>query len=213
VQGGVKVFPAAEGNSAGLFLVAPGEAGMEISPPQAKMSCRGVPTADVTLTDCPAVKLSGKEGARPAEEIRCHEHLLFAAVAEGMIHGSLIAAGVHARDHLAGGKPMGRHQEISFKLADSMVFQETARMLIYRCVWLLEQKDPQAPMLASAAKAFAAESAVKAANHAVQIFGQEGVCAGSRAERFYRDSRLMEILGDPTEKHRMFLADRVLQEY
>jgi acyl-CoA dehydrogenase len=108
---------------------------------------------------------------------------------------------------------MGRHQEISFKLADSMVFQETARMLIDRCVWLLEQKDPQAPVLASAAKAFAAESAVKAASHAVQIFGQEGVCAGNRAERFYRDARLMEILGDPTEKHRMFLADRVLQEY
>ena len=175
------------------------------------------------LTDCPAEKLpAGKvtpdlqwaevgNGPAALEWLRCHEHLLFAAVAEGMIHGALVAAGVYARDHQAGGKPLGRHQEISFKLADSMVFQETARMLIYRCVWLMEQQDPQAPVLASSAKAFAAESAVKAAGHAVQIFGQEGFLSGSRAERFYRDAKLLEILGDSTEKQRMFIADRVLE--
>jgi len=94
-----------------------------------------------------------------------------------------------------------------------MLYQETARMLLYRTVWLLESGDPEAAVLASSAKTFASESAVKAAGHALQIAGSEGFQAGSAAERFYRDARLLEILGDPTEKHRMFLADRVLETY
>ena len=208
---GVKIFTAAEGEAAGLFLVAPDAAGMEISPPQVKMGCRGVPTGDVTLEDCPAVKLQAEGAEDPVARLRFHEHLLLGALAEGMISGAMRTAGVYARDTLAGGKPLGRHQEISFKLADTRVFQETARMLIYRAVWLQEQNDPEAPVLASSAKAFASESAVKAADHAMQITGNQGFQAGSQAERIFRDAKLLEILGDPTEKHRMFIADSVLQ--
>jgi butyryl-CoA dehydrogenase len=209
--GGVRIFPASQGDEPGLFRVAPDAAGVEISPAQVKMGCRGVPTGDVTLTDCPATRLPAENGAAALAWLRSHEHLMFAAMAEGMIHGALVASGVYARDHKAGGKPLGRHQEISFKLADGKVLLETTRVLIYRSVWLMEQKDEQAPVLASGAKAFAAEAAVKVAGNAVQIFGQEGFLTGSRAERFYRDVKLLEILGNPTEKHRMFIADRVLE--
>jgi len=208
--GGIGVYPASLGGEPGLYRVKPGAAGLRVSPAQAKMGCRGVPTADVTLTDCPAEKLPAESGSLALARLRCHEHVLYAALCEGLIRGALVAAGVYARDHQAGGKPLVRHQEISFKLADGMVFQESARMLIYRCVWLMEQGDAEAPVLASAAKAFAAESAAKTAAHAVQIFGGDGCLAGSPAERFYRDAKLLEILGDTTEKHRMHVADRVL---
>ena len=207
---GVFVLPAIQGSDAGLFQVLPGVRGLEVSPPQAKMGCRGVPTADVTLTGCPAGKLAAPNGEEALARLRFYEHLLFAAVAEGVIRGAMVAAGVHARDHQAGGKPLGRHQEISFKLADAKVFQETACMLLYRAVWLMEERDPEAPVVASCAKVFAGESAVKAAGYAVQILGDAGCLAGSRAERFYRDAKLLEILGDPTEKHRMYIADSVL---
>ena len=75
------------------------------------------------------------------------------------------------------------------------------------------RKECGAPVLASSAKVFASEAAVKAADWAMQITGQEGYLSGSRAERIFRDAKLLEILGDCTEKHRMFVADQVLAAY
>ena len=86
-------------------------------------------------------------------------------------------------------------------------------MLLHRCVWMMEEKNAEAPVLASSAKVFASEAAVKAADWAMQISGQEGYQSGSRAERIFRDAKLLEILGDCTEKHRMFVADQVLAAY
>lgn len=213
-MGGAMVLNAADGaEQPGLFLVSPEAAGLEISTIQEKMGCRGVSTADVTLTDCTAVRLNCGDGGKAVEMLRSYEHLFLAALSVGMLNVAMITSGVYARDHKAGGKPLARHQEISFKLADSLLFMDTAQVLIHRCVWLMGEKSGEAPVVASCAKTFASESAVKAAGWTVQIMGQEGYSRGSRAERLYRDAKLVEILGDTTERHRMFIADQVLAEY
>ncbi len=210
---GPKILTASVDGAAALFLVSPDASGLEISPAHTKLGCRGVPTADVSLKDCTAVRLAPKDGAGSVVTLRAFEHLLFGAVATGMINAAMVTGGVHARDHQAGEKPLARHQEISFKLAETLLFQETALMLLYRCVWMMEEKNAEAPVLASSAKVFASEAAVKAADWAMQITGQEGYRSGSRAERIFRDAKLLEILGDCTEKHRMFVADQVLAAY
>jgi len=210
---GPKILTASADGTAALFLVLPGAAGIEISPPHTKLGCRGVPTADVSLKDCTAVRLAPDDGPGSVVTLRTFEHLLFGAVATGMINAAMVTAGVHARDHQAGEKPLARHQEMSFKLAEILLFQETALMLLHRCVWMVEERNPEAPILASSAKVFASEAAVKAADWAMQITGKEGYLSGSRAERIFRDAKLLEILGDCTEKHRMFVADQVLAAY
>jgi alkylation response protein AidB-like acyl-CoA dehydrogenase len=210
---GPKILTASADGEAALFLVSPDASGIEISDAQTKMGCRGVPTADVSLRNCSAVRLAPKDGPGSVGTLRAYEHLLFGAVATGMINAAMVTAGVHARDHQAGEKPLARHQEMSFKLAETLLFQETALMLLYRCVWMMEERNPEAPVLASSAKVFASEAAVKAADWAMQITGQEGYQSGSRAERIFRDAKLLEILGDCTEKHRMFVADQVLASY
>ena len=208
-----KILTASLDGVAALFLVSPDAKGIEISPAQAKMGCRGVPTSDLTLKDCPGVRLASGDGAGSVVTLRGVEHLLFGAVATGMINAAMVTAGVHARDRQAGEKPLARHQEISFKLADMLLFQETAVMLLHRCVWMMDEKNTEAPVLASSAKVFASEAAVRAADWAMQITGQEGYHGGSRAERLFRDAKLLEILGDCTEKQRMFIADQVLAVY
>ena len=211
---GASVVSAADSNGQeGLFLVAPGAAGIELSAAQDKMGCRGAPTADLTLTDCHAARLASGDGEKAVALLRAYEHLYLAALSAGMINAAMISSGIYARDHKAGEKPLARHQEISFKLADALVFLDTAQVLIHRCVWLLNENSSEMPVLASCAKTFASESAVKAAGWALQIMGQEGYRRGSRAERLYRDAKLVEILGDPTERHRMFIADQVLAAY
>jgi butyryl-CoA dehydrogenase len=208
-----KILTASVDGTPALFLVPPDAKGVEISAPQSKMGCRGVPTADLVLKDCPGVRLVSGDGEGAVIALRSMEHLFFGAIATGMINAAMVTGGVHARDRQAGDKPLARHQEISFKLADTLLFQETAVMLLHRCVWMMDEKNAEAPVLASSAKVFASEAAVRAADWAMQITGQEGYHGGSRAERLFRDAKLLEILGDCTEKHRMFIADQVLAAY
>ncbi len=211
--GGPILLTASVDGVSGLFWVDPGTSGAGIGPWVPTMGCRGLPTADISLNDCAAVRLAPDGGERPVIALRGVEHLLFGAVAAGMIDAAMVTAGVHARDHRAGEKPLARHQEISFKLAETLLFKETASMLLYRCAWMMNEKMPEAPVLASSAKVFASESAVKAADWAMQITGRQGYRSGSRAERIFRDAKLLEILGDCTEKQRMHIADQVLAAY
>jgi alkylation response protein AidB-like acyl-CoA dehydrogenase len=210
---GPKILTASVDGAAALFLVSSDAPGLEISAAHEKLGCRGVPTADLALKDCTAVRLAPDDGAGSVAALRGFGHLLLGAVATGMIKAAMVTAGVHARDHQAGEKPLARHQEMSFKLAETLLLQETALMLLYRCVWMMEEKNAEAPVLASSAKVFASEAAVKAADWAMQITGRDGYRSGSRAERIFRDAKLLEILGDSTEKHRMFVADQVLAAY
>jgi len=206
----VAVVSACDGNGVpGLFLVDARASGFQVSPPQGKLGCRGVPTANLRLNDCPSALL----GTQAVASVRAQEHLLFAALSAGLIHASMLTAGVYARDTKSGEKPLARHQEVSFKLADMLLFLDTAQILINRCVWLMSQKSRDAEVVASCAKTFASESAVKAAGWALQIMGHVGYERGSVAERLYRDAKLVEILGDSTERHRMFIADQVLAQY
>jgi len=205
---GLTVITARTEQAPALFLVEKGAQGLEISPPQEKVGCRGAPTSDLVFSGCPGVALATGEAA--VSDLRSREHLLLAALAAGITNEAMIRAGVFARDNKAGDKPLARHQEISFRLADMFLFLDTSQMLITRCVWLLDQGSDEAPVLASSAKCFATESAVKAAGWALQVMGQEGCKRGSVAERLYRDAKILEILGGPTERHRMFIADQVL---
>ncbi len=197
----------------GLFLVDAKASGFEVSPPHGKLGCRGVPTGDIQLMECPCTQLHTRGGTSTVTDLRSEEHLLFASLSAGMIRASMVTAGVYARDNKSGEKPLARHQEISFKLADMLLFLDTAQILINRCVWLKSQKSQDAAVVASCAKTFASESVVKATGWALQIMGQAGYMRGSVVERLFRDAKLMEILGDSTEKHRMFIADQVLAQY
>ncbi len=194
----------------GLYLISQGVSGFEVAKTQEKLGCRGLPTADLSLNNCAATVLTETNGEKALSAIRSHEHLMLAAMSAGLINSIMITAGVYARDHEAGGEPIGRHQEISFKLADTYLFFDTSLLLIHRCVWLMMEKHPEAEVLASSAKLFASESAVKSTGWAMQIMAQNGYCHGTKAERLFRDAKLVEILGDTTEKHRMYIADQVL---
>ena len=59
---GPKILTASADDSAALFLVSPDASGLEISPAHTKLGCRGVPTADISLKGCTAVRLAPDDG-------------------------------------------------------------------------------------------------------------------------------------------------------
>lgn len=61
------------------------------------------------------------------------------------------------------------------------------------------------------AKLAASRCATNNAHNCVQILGAKGFVSGD-AERFYRDSRITQIYGGPTDIQKMVIADLIIKE-
>jgi acyl-CoA dehydrogenase len=62
------------------------------------------------------------------------------------------------------------------------------------------------------AKLYATEAAQGVIDKAVQLFGAEGVRAGSIAERLYREIRAMRIYEGATEVQKVVIARQLLKD-
>ncbi|MEM2243996.1 MAG: acyl-CoA dehydrogenase family protein [Archaeoglobaceae archaeon] len=131
-----------------------------------------------------------------------------AAAQLGIAEGAYERALEYAKQRKAFGKPLIEHQAIAFKLADMFTAIETARLLVYKAAWLIDQGAPN-PAISSAAKLYASEVAVKVCYDAVQIFGGYGYSKESDVERFFRDARAGTIYEGTSEIQRLIIA-RVL---
>lgn len=63
----------------------------------------------------------------------------------------------------------------------------------------------------SMAKYAASRCATNNAHICVQILGAKGIVSGE-AERYYRDSRITQIIGGATDIQKLLIADFVLRE-
>ncbi|MGH2561757.1 MAG: acyl-CoA dehydrogenase family protein [Thermomicrobiales bacterium] len=95
-------------------------------------------------------------------------------------------------ERVAFGAPIARQQAIHFKLAELKTQVEAARLLTYRAAALKEAGRPCTEE-AAAAKLFASEVAVRAAEENMQIHGGFGFIEESAVPRFYRDAKVLTI--------------------
>src|SRR5204863_1542887 len=96
-----------------------------------------------------------------------------AAMGVGLAQGCLDHSVRWANQRCAFGQPIARYQAVSFELADLKTRIEAARALVYRSAVLKDAGRPHTEE-AAAAKLFASELAVHAANVAMQIHGGYG---------------------------------------
>ena len=76
----------------------------------------------------------------------------------------------------------------------------------------IDRVTAEADVLASCAKVFAAESATRAADYAMQIFGGHGYLKGGPVERLYRNAKLGELIDGTSEIHRTVIARSVMKK-
>jgi alkylation response protein AidB-like acyl-CoA dehydrogenase len=101
----------------------------------------------------------------------------------------------HARSRTQFGRPIGVYQAVSHTLADTYAETELARSLAYWAAWCVEEDDPEAPVAAAAAKAFAADSAVAACERAIQVHGGIGFTWEHILHRYYKRAQWIEAFG------------------
>jgi len=107
------------------------------------------------------------------------------------------------------GQPIASFQMIQEQIAEMFIEEEAARLLVYRAAWNRDQ-GARNTVEVSTAKYFAAETAVRAANVAVKIFGSYGFSSEYPVERFYRDAKSYQIVEGTSNIQKVIIARSVL---
>jgi alkylation response protein AidB-like acyl-CoA dehydrogenase len=142
---------------------------------------------------------------------RPHVLAALALEAVGVAQRALELGVEHAKTRTQFGKPIGTYQAVSHALADTYVETELARSLAYWAAWCVAEDDPEAPVAAAAAKAFAAEAAVTACERAIQVHGGIGFTWEHVLHRYYKRAQGIEAFAGFGAALRAEVAESLLE--
>jgi acyl-CoA dehydrogenase len=151
----------------------------------------------------PAANLIGEENAGFRAIMRNFnsERLSMAAGAVGFAQACLDDALEWAGQRKTFGRLLAGHQAIRHRLVDMQTRVHAARAMLYDTAWKLKEAPRERTHVAQLAmlKNFATDTMQFCADCAVQVLGGAGFIRGSRAERVYREAKVMQIGGGSTE--------------
>lgn len=207
------VDPGLEHDGITAFLVRRNDEGVSFGAPMRKMGQRGTLNAELFLDDVFVAddRRLGEVGAGFSGLMSNFDkaRIFLACAAVGIGRAALEYAVEYAAERTAFGKPIGKHQAISFRLADVATRLDAARLLVFRAARLADQGRPFTKE-ASMAKLFAAESAMFATWVAVQTLGGWGYSREYPVERWMRDAKLEEIEEGTSEIQRLIIGRELL---
>lgn len=173
------------------FLVDRDTPGLSVGQPLHKMGLRSSPMAEVYFEDCsvPTTAMLGKVSAGMAifNEGMERERSLILACAIGTLQRNLEVSIKYARERRQFGHPIGRFQAVANRIVDMKVRHETARLLLYRVGWLMDQGRPVA-LDSALAKLYLSECFVESSQDALRVFGGYGFMSEYEVERDVRDA-------------------------
>jgi alkylation response protein AidB-like acyl-CoA dehydrogenase len=197
------------------FLIEPSFKGFAIGKKERKMGIRASPTVAFHLEDCevPAENRLGAEGEGFKIAMRTLDYTrpMTGATAVGVAQAALDAATGYAQERKQFGQPIAAFQGLQFMLADMAIQVHASRLMVHHVAQLVDRGTPSAVLEASMAKCFAADSAMKVATDAVQIFGGVGYTREFPVERFMRDAKIMQIYEGTNQIQRVIIARELLE--
>ena len=218
------VDPALKGRGQASFIVPPKTRGLSQGQKYKKHGIRASHTAEVVLDDVRVpgrCLLGGKERldgklerarqlgrsgqAQPAMKTFEVTRPVVAAQALGIARAAYEFSLEYAKERRTFGKPIVAHQAIAFKLANMATQIDAARLLIWRASWLAKNggfKNGEGSM----SKYYAAETAVRVTEEAIQILGGYGYTREYPVERWHRDAKIYSIFEGTSEIQQLVIA-------
>jgi alkylation response protein AidB-like acyl-CoA dehydrogenase len=135
-----------------------------------------------------------------------------AAHGVGLAQGALDRAIKHAKTRKQFGQAIGSFQATQFKIAEMATKVETARSMMHKAAWLLDQGRPDSKLTAMA-KLYACHVAVEVVDEALQIHGGYGYFNDNDIERFYRAAKVLEIYEGTKEVEKIVIARDILGKF
>jgi len=192
-----------------LFIVDKGTPGFTVSRKLDKLGGRATETAELAFEDCKVSgkKLIGKEGEGLGMIMNTLTggRIVTGARYLGIGQAAYEAALRYAKERVQFGKPIGKFQAISFKLADMAMDLESARLMIYRAAWM-DDNGKKCAKEASMAKVLGTEAAVRVTGEAVQIHGGYGYMMEYPVQRYFRDAKLGTLVEGTSEIQRTIIS-------
>jgi clorobiocin biosynthesis protein CloN3 len=111
----------------------------------------------------------------------------------------------HARQRRQFGHGIGEYQAVSHRLATMRQRLDSARLLVYRACWLLDE-GRQCAVEAALAKVAASEAAVANSVDAIQVFGGAGYLRPTGIEQNLRDAVPATIFSGTSEIQRELIV-------
>jgi len=165
--------------------------------------CSDTATLHFDSVRVPAANLVGEESAgfRAIMLNFNSERLGIAAGAVGFAQTCLDEALDWARERKTFGRRLIENQAIRHKLVEMQARIHAARAMLYDTAWKLQQapRDPRWIAQLCMAKNFTTRAMQFCADEAVQTLGGAGFIRGTRAERIYREAKVMQIGGGSIE--------------
>src|SRR5262249_41519426 len=202
--------PGADGISA--FIVEPKTMpGISFGRHERKMGFRGAPNTPIFLDNVrvPAENLVGEEGKGFRASMRALDlnRPTIRAQSVGLAQGAFEAALAYAKERRQFKKAISEFQGVQFMLADMAIQIEAARSLVYECARAGDDGDwKKLNLLASMAKCFGSDTAMKVTTDAVQIFGGSGYTMDYPVERKMRDDSLTQIFAGINQIPRVVIS-------
>ena len=197
------------------FLVPTDTPGYTVSPPEKKLGQKASDTVQIVFDEMQLTPdlLLGEEGQGYRIALGNLEggRIGIAAQSVGMARAAYEAALAYAKERVAFGKPIAKHQAVAFRLADMATQIEAGHQMALHAAAL---RDAGRPCLkeASMAKLFASEMAERVCSDAIQVHGGYGYIADYNVERIYRDVRVTQIYEGTSDVQRMVISRALLDE-
>ena len=191
------------------FIVPKDAPGFVLGTRYNKMGWEGSATHEVILEDCRVSNenVLGDPNRGFAQHLAVLEtgRISIAAMGVGGAQACLDHSLRYSQERTQFGQPIFNFQAIQFKLADMAVSIELARNLYQKAAWL-KDRGRKHTFEAVAAKLYASEMMEKVASDAVQIHGGYGCMKEYPVSRFYRDSKILQIVEGTSEVQRMVIG-------
>ena len=194
------------------FIVDGDSPGLSLGRKEWNMGQRASDTRAVRFenVEVPAENLLGAEGAGFKIAMKAFDKTrpAVAAGAVGLARAAFEHAVEYAKERQTMGRPIAKHQAVSFMIADMAKDIEAARLLVWHSAWTKDQ-GMKNTKLAAIAKCFGADMAHRVASDAVQVFGGNGFNTEYPVEKLLRDSKIFQIYEGTSQIQRLIIAREI----
>jgi alkylation response protein AidB-like acyl-CoA dehydrogenase len=198
-----------------LFILEKGMAGLSTSgKSEKKLGMRGSDTGELIFEDVkvPKDNLIGRMnfGLNILHQTLVTARLGMAAIAVGISEAAQKYCLQYVKQRKQFGKYIYHFQSVKNIIADMEMNINAASLLLQKAT-LLKDRGENITKVASEAKLFASETAMKVTKDAIQLFGAYGYSREMPLERFFRDAKITEIGDGTSEIQRIIIADEIIK--
>jgi acyl-CoA dehydrogenase len=191
------------------FIVDRDSAGVSIGKTEDKLGQRASNTAVINFDEVriPAANILAEpgHGFKVAMQTFDRTRPDIAAGACGLMRRALEESVAYALERKTFGVPIAQHQMVQAMIAEMGIAYEATHLLMLKAAWMIDHGSRNS-LVASYAKAFGADQAMRVATDAVQVFGGNGYITEYPVEKLMRDAKILQIYEGTSQIQRMVIA-------